>query len=181
MWNDTETPLAYLITFRSYGTWLHGDERGSVNRFRNQYKSRRLPAEGKWLRINRERMKNEMVVLNAKQRDCVEEAVKETCEFRSWDLRAVNVRTNHAHAVVSIGAKKPEIALNAFKANATKRMRESGCWTSESSPWSDKEAKDPFGMNRAWHVQSSMFCSVRAMNCLILMTPRSTARYRRRF
>ncbi len=40
MWNDTDIPLAYLITFRSYGTWLHGDERGSVNRFRNQYKSR---------------------------------------------------------------------------------------------------------------------------------------------
>ena len=30
VWNDTDTPLAYLITFRSYGTWLHGDERGST-------------------------------------------------------------------------------------------------------------------------------------------------------
>ncbi|HEX9659180.1 MAG TPA: hypothetical protein VGA18_02730, partial [Rhodothermales bacterium] len=24
-------PLAYLITFTTYGTWLHGDERGSVD------------------------------------------------------------------------------------------------------------------------------------------------------
>src|SRR6185369_556860 len=30
MWNDTDIPLAYLITFRSYGTWLHGDDRGSI-------------------------------------------------------------------------------------------------------------------------------------------------------
>jgi hypothetical protein len=25
-------PLAFLITFRCYGTWLHGDERGAVDR-----------------------------------------------------------------------------------------------------------------------------------------------------
>jgi hypothetical protein len=47
MWNDTDNPLAFLITFRSYGTWLHGDERGSVNRFHNQYKSALLPPEKK--------------------------------------------------------------------------------------------------------------------------------------
>ena len=26
------TPLAYFITFTCYGSWLHGDERGSVDR-----------------------------------------------------------------------------------------------------------------------------------------------------
>ena len=39
MWNDTDIPLAYLITFRTYGTWQHGDERGSVDREHNRYKS----------------------------------------------------------------------------------------------------------------------------------------------
>jgi hypothetical protein len=24
------TPLAYFITLRTYGTWLHGDDRGTV-------------------------------------------------------------------------------------------------------------------------------------------------------
>ena len=28
-------PLAYFITIRTYGTWLHGDERSSTSRFRN--------------------------------------------------------------------------------------------------------------------------------------------------
>ena len=28
---DERIPLGYLITFRTYGTWLHGDKRGSVN------------------------------------------------------------------------------------------------------------------------------------------------------
>jgi len=128
-------------------------------------------------------MKNEMVVLNARQRrHCVKEAVKETCEVRGWDLRAINVRTNHAHTVVSIGTKKPEIALNAFKANATRKMRERGCWTSESSPWSEKAVKDTYGMNKASHGQSNMFSSVKATTCPISIESfRLTARYRRRF
>jgi len=141
MWNDTDIPLAYLITFRSHGMWLHGDERGSVNRFRNQYKSRRLPPEKKWVETNTQRLKGEVVILDAAQRSCVDEAVRETCKVRHWDLHAMNVRTNHVHTVVSIGAKKPEMALNAFKANATRKMREAGCWQSERSPWADKGSK----------------------------------------
>jgi len=141
MWNDTDIPLAFLITFRCYGTWLHGDERGSVNRFRNQYKSPRLPPEKKWLGTNTQRLKGEIVILDAAQRGCVEAAARETCEIRQWHLHALNVRTNHVHLVVSIGEKKPEIALNAFKANATRKMREAGCWQSERSPWVDKGSK----------------------------------------
>ena len=149
MWNDADIPLAYLITFRSYGTWLHGDERGSVNRFRNQFNARRLPPERTWLAINTQRLKGDVVLLNAAQRDCVEDAVRETCRIRKWDLQAVNVRTNHVHVVVSIGTKKPEIALNAFKANATRKMRESVCWINKLSPWADK------GSNRyLWNEQS---------------------------
>jgi len=30
-------PLGYLITCRTYGTWLHGDARGSVDRDHNVY------------------------------------------------------------------------------------------------------------------------------------------------
>jgi len=138
MWNDTDTPLAFLITFRSHGTWLHGDERGSVSRFRNQYKLPRLPPEEKWLQINRTRLHDEPVLLDAAQRRCVENAARETCEFRKWYLHAINARTNHVHIVVSIGNKKPDLALNAFKANATRMMKSSGCWKRESSPWSDK-------------------------------------------
>src|SRR5687767_4505235 len=39
MWNDTDVPLGYLITFRCYGTWLQGDTRGSIDRFHNRCKS----------------------------------------------------------------------------------------------------------------------------------------------
>ena len=138
MWNDTDVPLAYFISFRCYGTWLHGDERGSVNRFRNKYKTRFLPKEDRWIETNGARMKAESVTLDARRRKCVEAAIRETCEKRGWGLIAFNVRTNHVHVVVRIGDKSPAVALNAFKANATREMRASGCWKSDKSPWSDK-------------------------------------------
>ena len=46
MWNDTDTPLAYFISFRTYGTWLHGDERGSIDRFHNRYRLFRQTRNG---------------------------------------------------------------------------------------------------------------------------------------
>lgn len=138
MWNDTDIPIAYLITFRCYGTWLHGDKRGSVNRFRNTYRTRFLPKEDKWVEVNSSRMKAAPVTLDAHRRQCVESAIRETCEKRGWALLAISVRTNHVHVVVWIGEKSPSMALNAFKANATRKMRTCGCWMGKHSPWSDK-------------------------------------------
>ena len=77
-------------------------------------------------------------MLNAAQRNCVEAAARETCEIRHWHLHAINARTNHVHSIVSIGGKDPGIALNALKANATRKMREHGCWLGSWSPWADK-------------------------------------------
>lgn len=141
MWNDTDIPLAYLITFRTYGTWLHGDERGSVNRFRNAYKSGYLPEEKSWSEINVRKLKGQPVKLSAVQRTCVEKAIRECCEIRQWRLHAINVRTNHVHTVTAIGEKPAGNALNAFKANATRMMREKKCWTENYSPWVDKGSK----------------------------------------
>jgi hypothetical protein len=39
--DDNEFPLAYLITFRCYGTWVHGDDRGSMDRKHNIYRTPR--------------------------------------------------------------------------------------------------------------------------------------------
>ena len=138
MWNNTDTPLAYLITFRTYGTWLHGDQRGSVNRFRNGYRTRRLPPKKDWLAKNTERLRRSPVKLNARQRASVKAVIQEVCKHKGWALIAINVRTNHVHLVVAIGEDKPSAALNAFKAYATKRMRGDGNWVDEATPWVDK-------------------------------------------
>lgn len=141
MWNEREIPIAYLITFRSYGTWLHGDNRGSIDRFNNKYKAPLISPNKSWSDYNLKNLKNEICILNAEQRKCIEESIIETCRFRNWTLHALNVRTNHIHCVVSIGDRKPETALNAFKANATREMRSQKLWSSEKSPWSDKGSR----------------------------------------
>ena len=141
MWNDTDIPLAHLITFRSYGTWLHGGERGSVDRFHNQYRSPYIRADKGRLDANLDHLSHDIVTLNAQQRQSTENAIRETCTVRKWALLAINVRTNHVHTVVSIGNAKPDSALNAFKAYATRRMRREGCWRLERGPRADKGSK----------------------------------------
>ncbi|HEU5233035.1 MAG TPA: hypothetical protein VFU50_09255 [Terriglobales bacterium] len=65
-------PLAYLIIFRSYGTWLHGDPRGSVDRFHNQYGTPVFPPNAARLVQTEVRLKRVPVVLTAVQRQSVE-------------------------------------------------------------------------------------------------------------
>ncbi len=90
------------------------------------------------VKISNARMKNRPVNLNALRRGSVERAVRDTCDKRNWGLLAINVRTYHVHTVARIGGKMPSIGLNAFKANATRQMREDGCWPFDHSPWADK-------------------------------------------
>ena len=141
MWNDADIPLAHLITFRCYGTWLHGDQRGSVDREHNRYKTPYAPSNEKRKRHNKGMLKCAPVLLDASQRASVGAAICETCAHRHWTLHAMNVRTNHVHVVVSIGAKKSELALNAFKANATRQMKQDGSWRMDYSPWVDKGSR----------------------------------------
>ena len=140
MWNDTDTPLAYLISFRSYGTWLHGDDRGSIDRFHNRYGDPYLVQSEPWERHNRKKRKADPFILGAKERQSVLKAIRETCSIRKWNLRALNVRTNHVHTVVTAN-RKPELVLNAFKANATRQLRQDQLWRHPFSPWAHKGSK----------------------------------------
>lgn len=132
---DRSSPVGYLVTFRCYGTWLHGDERGSFDRYHRVYGTRGLPASALRQQHDRELLKQPPVKFGFRQRQIVASAIRETCSIRKWQLWTVNVRTNHVHVVVS-ATKKPEAVVSALKANATRAMKEAGIWTSELSPWS---------------------------------------------
>ena len=148
MWNDTDTPLAYFISFRAYGTWLHGDKRGSIDRSHNRYRSPYIPTNDKWQHFNEQRLRSEPLILKARHRKSIEAAIRETCNMRKWLLHAINVRTNHIHTVVSAN-RKAGLVLNAFKANATRQLRQDGLWPYSYSPWADKGRK-----RRLWNEQS---------------------------
>jgi len=135
-YEGNEFPLAYLITIRTFGTWLHGDERHSVDRHRrNIYGTPDIAPNQKLEEIMRSERKQPPVVLNESQRRTVESAIRELCEKRKYFLRAINVRTNHAHAVVSAQAK-PERIADAFKAFATKKLREENLCAKDLRIWS---------------------------------------------
>jgi REP element-mobilizing transposase RayT len=139
-YRDEHIPLAYLITFRAYGTWLYGDRRGSVDRFHNRFGTPLIPSNERWRKYNYGLLTQPPVKLRSKQRTLIEEAIRETCKIREWDFWTTNVRTNHVHTVVS-AVCKPEKILVAFKANATRKLREAGLWRSSRSPWVDRGSK----------------------------------------
>ncbi len=138
--NEDHTPLGYLITFRTYGTWLHGDDRGSVDRHHNRYDAPLIPPNENWLRYNERRLKHEPGKLNKKQRASIKKSIEQTCEIRGWRMHITNVRTNHVHAVVT-AACGPSKILNALKSNATRELREAGEWSNAGSPWADRGSK----------------------------------------
>jgi len=133
--NDSGVPLGYLITFRTYGTWLHGDPRGSVDRFHNIYGTPKLPPSPVRQKYERGLMKMPPVKLDSQRRTAVERSLRETCSKRKWKLWASSVRTEHVHSVVTAECRALTV-LQVLKAHATRTMRESGCWPSERTPWS---------------------------------------------
>jgi REP element-mobilizing transposase RayT len=138
--ND-KIPLAYLITFRANGTWLHGDRRGSVDRFHNRYGTPRIPPNEQWRKYNQNTLANPPVRLRHRQIVLIEDAIRETCKIRNRGLWTTNVRSNHVHSVVSAPCK-PEPVLSALKANATRKLREAGYWRSSRSPWAGKGSRE---------------------------------------
>src|SRR5205807_8984819 len=83
---------------------------------------RRVPNEKLEKRM-RQNVKQTAILLDDNQREVVRGAIAEVCKYRGYDLKAINVRTNHAHAVVS-AQSKPEPIINAFKSYSTRKLRE---------------------------------------------------------
>lgn len=133
--DDNEFPLAYLISFRTYGTWLHGDKRGSTNRKQNRYGTARIAPISRLERAEVKQLKHPPIRLNRRQRPVVEKAIREVRANRGYFLLAINVRTNHVHTVVSARAK-PEPILQAFQAYATRKLRREGLLPVTVKPWS---------------------------------------------
>lgn len=136
IYEQNEFPIAYLLTFRTYGTWLHGDARTSVRKNgNNRYGGPKITPSVPLAESMQDMQKQAAFVLNGDQRECVQAAIIEVCEFRKYLLRAVNVRTNHGHVVASASVK-PEKIVNDFKVYSTRRLRAEGLCDSELKIWS---------------------------------------------
>ena len=94
-------PLAYFITFTTYGTWLHGRDPGSVDRQHNTPETPFLPVNPDVEESRRQAMRQEPYLLDEARRGVVLRTIHEVAKHRRWVLWAVHVRTNHIHIVVT--------------------------------------------------------------------------------
>src|SRR5207247_349334 len=130
-----DRPGAYFLTWSAYGTWLPGDARGSVDDSHNGFGTPPAPPDEQREGIALDVMRFPPMHLNAAVRDVVERTILDHCGVKKWALLALNVRTNHVHAVVDCGSVNPDVALEQFKAWCTRRLREAKLVGPERSVW----------------------------------------------
>jgi hypothetical protein len=126
-------PLAYLLTFHTYGTRLPGDGRGSVRRGDRYGEPYRGPCDA-LERRSLALLRTAPVVLSEAERVLVCKTFEEVCSHRTWPLHAAHVRTNHAHVVVAAPAP-PARVLGDLKAWASRRVSEAGHRPSGTRLW----------------------------------------------
>jgi REP element-mobilizing transposase RayT len=129
-------PEAYFITFRTYGTWLPGDERGTVDDQHNRLGTPMLAGDHSLHERSVRIMRSEEFVLTHEARTVVEKTVAEVCTHRAWTLLAVNARSNHAHVVVR-AAVSPEKVMVDLKAWSTRRLVERGFARHGAKVWAE--------------------------------------------
>ena len=113
-----DDPIAFYLTWPTYGTWLPGDHRGWVEHRRGW----QLPDPIAWLEA-RSLMKENACRLSPVDRQIVEAQVAETCVSRGWILFAANCRSNHIHVVIGACETSPKKIRNDIKAWSTRRLR----------------------------------------------------------
>ena len=123
-------PVAgYLITFSTYGSHHHGDDRGS---FRANAVVQRT--NDRLVEYRRSLMTAPPMALDAAMRNTVLRAIVATCAFRAWILEAAHIRTEHAHLVVRT-LDKPELVMTACKAWSTRYLREASLVDGDARVW----------------------------------------------
>jgi REP element-mobilizing transposase RayT len=138
----------WLLTWRTYGTWLPGDERGFIgpvvtpNGQREIHNQPGTPQEEPSAGLReyaRSVMRAEPVILEPAHAAEVFSQLRETASVRGWSLLAIAILANHLHLVVQVtGDPGGAALLRDFKSYASRRLNRTfgtppgGSWWSES-------------------------------------------------
>jgi REP element-mobilizing transposase RayT len=132
----SDHPLAYFITIRTYGTWLTGDSRGSVDDEHRSYGEPFKRRDDFRAGYQARRMKAQQLLITPPMRRIIELEVRRTCNYRRWVLHALNVRTNHVHLVVSSEQAAISV-MREVKVYSTRALRRAGLVASEQPVWAE--------------------------------------------
>jgi REP element-mobilizing transposase RayT len=97
-------PLAFHITSGTYGTRLHGDERGTVDRSMNQYGDRIIGRIDEWERMERDRLNFEPRIFTIDQMITIEWLIPEVCIRGGWQLHSCAAGPDHVHNILTANA-----------------------------------------------------------------------------
>src|SRR3954447_20734219 len=98
-------PIAYHITFGTYGTRLHGDERGTVDRSMNKPGDPIIGADPAWWERERERLKFDPVVLRREQMVHAEGVIPTLCTRGGWEYHVGAGGPDHVHVLLTSEAE----------------------------------------------------------------------------
>ena len=132
----SRVPVAYFITFSTYGTWLQGRNPGWVDRQHNVFGSSIPQGDANRELQHRQRMRQPEYLLDAARRVVVVHTLVEVSSYRTWQLWAAHVRSNHVHVVVT-AACKPEKVMSDFKSWGSRRLREKFAEGADRERWTE--------------------------------------------
>lgn len=98
------TPLAYHITFGAYGTRLHGDERGTVDRKHNCPGEPTLDTDPPRQNFEASLMRFPSINFTHDQRRFIETHVPTICERGGWPYHISAAGKDHVHVLLAADA-----------------------------------------------------------------------------
>ena len=138
----------WFLTWRTYGTWLPGDERGFVGTTLNNDEERSIenargtpqtPAHPHLRNYAQRQMNGPPIRLRPRHAADVLGQLRETAEYRGWELLTASILSTHVHLVVGVdGDPDGGDILGDFKSYASRRLNRlfgkppNGSWWSES-------------------------------------------------
>jgi REP element-mobilizing transposase RayT len=133
-------PLGWLLTWTTYGTWLQGDARGSYDRKGRRPGTKFIAPDIRFEALRRSQLKHPEVLIDPPMRRVIRLAIEAECAFQKWTLLALNVRTNHVHAVLP-AIVQPARMLQAIKSAATQDVRKQGLLDQTQPIWTSGGSK----------------------------------------
>lgn len=131
----------YFLTFTTYGTWLHGDRRGSVDHRHNQPGEPFVEPSFSFQQARRSQMRYAPLRFTDAMRAVVCRTLSEVATHKDWQIAAANVQNDHVHILVFASDKSPEDVTKTLKAYCTRRLREAGLTEPNRTVWTEGGSK----------------------------------------
>jgi REP element-mobilizing transposase RayT len=112
--------IAYMVTWTTYGTWLQGDKRKYVKDGQIL-----LPNEG-LAEANAQALMKRPVRFDRRQRQMVEDAIRQKASQFNQQIYALAVRSNHVHLLLKYIPKPIELVVQHYKSSAFMALRKIG-------------------------------------------------------